>query len=125
MDKAYINRKIRICKELVETSTSEDQKKIYQEYLDYWSTKEHMEVDLKNAERIVQELEPLLQKKLREAKEEIEEIELEAIDNFDTIDNETELEFKAENPNKRAFYSRNGEMHITKAYKEFLNKETQ
>jgi deoxyribodipyrimidine photolyase len=102
MDKDYVNRKIEKCEKLVKAATSEDQKKIYQGYLDYWNN--FLDPDP----------EPLLQKKLREAKEAIDAISLEA----------EEAEFKTENPNKKAYYSRNGETHITKAFKEFLNQRT-
>ena len=39
MDKAYIDRKIEQCQGLVETATSDAQKKIYQKYLDFWISK--------------------------------------------------------------------------------------
>ena len=39
MDKDYINRKIVNCQGLVDNAISEDQKKIYQGYLDHWTAK--------------------------------------------------------------------------------------
>ena len=39
MDKNYINRKIKNCKELIRDATSEAQMDIYQGYLEFWQKK--------------------------------------------------------------------------------------
>jgi deoxyribodipyrimidine photolyase len=94
-----VNRKIKNCQELVDNATSEDQKKIYRGYLDFWK-------NWKAAEK-------------KKPKEVIPE-KIELLEVIDEVP--PEAEFKRNFPNKQAYYSRNGEMHMTKAFKEYLNK---
>ena len=90
--KGYIELKIKQCNHLVNGATSENQKEIYQDYLDFWESK------------------------------------LEAIDSNNWIEPEDDnwevkeaTEFKVKFPNKKAYYKRDGTVHKTKAFIEFLN----
>ena len=149
MDKAYIKKKIENCQGLVDTATSEDQKKIYQGYLDFWTKKlpkaqrpetiakiaeekyrdaaEGAELALK-LEREKAEKEQLAAKELAETKA-LKKAELEAkhraeLAALDEPEPEelNEINFELLYPNKKAYRTQNGERIETIAYKEYLNK---
>lgn len=134
MDTEYIAKKLFQCKELVKNSTSEDQKKIYQGYLEFWQEKAknikiHSKIPIKEALKEAEKPEPI----------EVETSEPETMgDNWKGLNKmidaipqwtaEEELvkaeEFEATYPNKHAYLRRNGEVLKTKAFKEFLNPST-
>ncbi len=94
MNQDYINLKIRNCKELIQSSTSEAQKKIYKEYLIFWQAKN---VDPwgdipENVGSIIQDL----------------------------TEAQRAEEFRHKYPNKKAYYKRNGKYLETRRFKEFL-----
>jgi len=106
MKKSDIEEIIERRKVLVETATSEDQKKIYQGYLEFWQEKLGGKPVGKVAEPVVETEELIddptgVHEQLKESYEEL---------------------FKLENPNKQAYYIREGKKLKTKAYTEFLNK---
>ena len=114
MDKDYVNRKIEKCEKLVEAATSEDQKKIYQGYLDYWN---NFQEGYEENGYIIK-----TRKKRPDLLDEV--LETKPID-F-TIDEVSYANmFEIEHAPKKAYYSRGGETHKTKAFKEFLNQRTQ
>ena len=133
MDTEYIAKKLFQCKELVENSTSEEQKKIYQGYLEFWQEKAknikiHSKIPIKGPIK-----EPL---KEIEKPESIEVVipELEVEPEPEKVTEEPQRtadeellraeEFEATYPNKHAYLRRNGEILKTKAFKEFLNQST-
>jgi len=114
MDTKYIARKLFQCEELVKNSTSEEQKKIYQGYLEFWQEKAknikiHSKIPIKES---FKEVEP-------EPIEVVEEPQWTAEEELLRAE-----EFEATYPNKHAYLRRNGEILKTKAFKEFLNQST-
>ena len=103
MDKKYIARKISNCKKLIEAASSEDQKKIYQGYLDYWKT-------FDKSKKIPREIPP-------DPAKESEEVIVDIADQYADI-------FEIENAPKQAYYKRSGQWIRTKAFEEYLNKIT-
>lgn len=139
MDQKYIERKIRNCQGLVDNTLDEDRKKVYQGYLDFWEEKlenpKTWNIDQDYTGTWVEpEPEPVVVEPPRgydewdmtEGDEEMPILELgEGIspDSVKVIEPEPvdpEALFKAENPNKQAFYNRDEQRLKTKAYKEFL-----
>lgn len=117
----YIEMKISRCRGLVENATSDAQREIYQGYLDFWEKWKTAEKKTEAKE------EPMGVVWLDESEEGYKRTELtekniltSSLDKSIEVDYESE--FKRDFPNKQAYYSRNGEMHITKAFKEYLNK---
>jgi len=99
--KEYVNNKISNCRGLVENAISEAQREIYRGYLDFWLKKKPMDTikDLPIVEDLPVDWEGL------------EEVEYAA-------------DFEADNPNKQAYYNRDGKTHKTKAFKEYLKSVT-
>lgn len=97
MDTKYITRKLYQCKDLVEAASSEDQKKIYQGYLEFWQEK---------AKNIKITPDPVKKS---------EEVIVDLADHH-------AHEFEIENAPKQAYYKRNGQWIRTKAFEEYLNK---
>jgi len=155
MDKDYINRKIENCQGLVDTATSEDQKKVYQGYLDFWTEKlpkkdrpeeiaakedarikKEAEAEAKRAEKqlIADQAEAAELARELEAKTKAERIavkkaelaELEAeVGASVTVEDDLADTFELENPGKQAYRFQNGDKIKTIAFNEYLNQRTQ
>ena len=98
MNQDYINLKIRNCKKLIQSSTSEAQKKIYKEYLVFWQLKEFDLLHFKNG-NAPKNIGSIIQ---------------------DLTEAQRAEEFRHKYPNKKAYYKRNGKYLETRRFKEFL-----
>lgn len=146
MDKKYIELKIKNCQQLVDTTISEERKKIYQGYLDFWEEKlgipkpKKEEIIVKNYKGdwvepdeldLSEETEGVDYAKIPEPEEpepEEPEPEIEPLrDDPEGVKEELratyEKLFKLEYPYKQAYYVRDGQKLETKAFTEFLNKK--
>ena len=132
MDTEYIAKKLFQCKELVENSTSEEQKKIYQGYLEFWQEKAknikiHSKIPIKESLKEAEKPEPIVVLTQTPIEEEVGPESVEVIEEPQwTAEEELSRaeEFEATYPNKHAYLRRNGEILKTKAFKEFLNQST-
>lgn len=107
--KEYINKKIENCEKLIEAASSEDQKKVYQEYLDFWR---------KSDKSKKPRTDPVI-KKSEEFLSSMSELKI-----FKEIETEDADKFELDNAPKQAYYKRNGQWVRTKAFEEYLNKIT-
>jgi len=112
--KGYIELKIKQCNHLVNGATSENQKEIYQDYLDFWTNKlESIDsnnwIEPKKDEGIIKST--LLDGELRKA----------IAGEDDDWEVKEATNFRIKFPNKKAYYKRDGTVHKTKAFIEFLN----
>ena len=118
MDKEYIERKIKNCQGLVDTALSEEQKEVYQGYLDFWQEK--LEKPKPSKEVIIEPEpeepipEPILEEPILEPEEEEENGDPERPESYYVE------QFKAQFPNKLPYRTANGEQVLTNAFKEFL-----
>lgn len=133
MDTDYINKKISNIEKLLLNCT-EDQKPIYQEYLEFWKEKIPKSKEKTDAETIEGEGNPLIttdEPPILEVTVDVntgEVIDVKEADEPEEIIDiiEPELEalqaelFETTFPNKRAYLRRNGDLLKTKAFKEFL-----
>jgi len=151
MDTEYVDKKVLKCQGLVDNATSDEQKKLYQGYLDFWTKKlpkaQRPEIITKKeeakAEKILEEnaelarLEMIAMEKAKVEAEELAEAkalkiaeleakhraELAALDEPEPEPEElNEINFELLYPNKKAYRTQNGERIETIAYKEYLNK---
>ena len=145
--KEYLNWKISNCQRLVENATSEEQKKIYQGYLDFWTGKlpktQRPEVIAKKAEKKAEvdkaaelaeavkvaeatakaEEEAITERIESEKAAKIAQLKAQLVELEPTPEPEelNESNFEKEFPNKKAYRNQNGERIETIAFKEYLN----
>ena len=121
--KEYIDLKIKNCKALVETATSDDQRVAYQGYLDFWQGQD--------AEAVAAEKKRIAEAEVKKIQEEAARKkaaeELEKVIELVEISPEQEIQFAEEfetiNPNKRAYRYSDGEKLQTNAFEEFINSK--